>query len=124
MRKKIALVDDSKPFCLLVTSLLEAEGLDVVSFYDAESFLSKAVKYEWFQLFLFDINLPGMNGLDLLAAIKEDPRSASIPVLLLTGDATKERVTQAANLGIAGYIAKPIDPELFVQRVHTVLELG
>jgi len=65
-----------------------------------------------------------MNGLEMLTAMKADPRLASTPALLLTGDATKERVAQAAHIGVAGYIAKPIDPEPFVERILTVLKLG
>jgi len=124
MGKSIALIDDSSAFRLLVASLLETEGMRVVHFPDAESFLAKTAKPELFDLLLIDINLPGRNGLDLLSALKADPRLASTPALLLTGDATKERVAQAAHLGVAGYIAKPIDPASFVDRILTVLMLG
>jgi len=121
--KNIALVDDSKSFCMLVSSLLASRGHMVVAFHDAESFLANDVKRDAFDLFLFDINLPGMDGLEMIACLKSDPELAHTPTLLLTGDATKGRVTQAANYGIAGYIAKPIDPEPFVQRVLAVLAL-
>ncbi|WP_158299364.1 response regulator [Paenibacillus antri] len=124
MGKRIAIIDDSSAFRLLVASLLDIDGFEVAPFPDAESFLSKSVKPEEFDLYLVDINLPGMNGLDMLSTLKTDARTASIPVLLLTGDATKARVKQAAGIGVAGYIAKPIDPESFVERVRIVLELG
>ena len=55
MGKTIALIDDSSAFRLLVASLLETEGLEVVHFPDAETFLAKTVKLEAFDLFLIDI---------------------------------------------------------------------
>ncbi|MCI3922798.1 response regulator [Paenibacillus sp. TRM 82003] len=121
MDKKIALVDDSSAFRLLVESLLQSQGAEVNGYGDAEAFLHPSVKRESFDLYLFDLNLPGIGGLELLRRVKDDPRTARFPVLLLTGDATKPTIQQAARLGIAGYLAKPIDPHQFAERVESLL---
>jgi CheY-like chemotaxis protein len=69
---------------------------------------------------LLDINMPRMNGLDLLAAIKADESLKKIPVMMLTTSDADRDVTRSYNLGAAGYIIKPCDYKEFIEAMRTM----
>lgn len=120
MRKQIALVDDSSPFCLLVKQIFE-DRYEVTSYSTANEFLSILSRITNYDLIVLDINMPGMDGLDALTKLKSNPDTQSIPVLLLTGDARKDTVLKGMKLGAKDYLTKPIDPLLLDQRVEALL---
>lgn len=69
-------------------------------------------------LILLDINMPRMNGRELLTAIKDDERLASIPVVVLTTSDIERDITASYKMGAAGYITKPIDIDQFIDAVR------
>ncbi|MDF2663560.1 MAG: response regulator receiver protein [Paenibacillus sp.] len=124
MNKKIALIDDSGPFRLMVQQLLELRQYEVSPFESAEQFFGahQRVNLTRFDLIIVDINLPGMDGLSVLENLKTDPVSSPIPVLMVTGDPKKTKIQHAVQFGVSDFIGKPIDPAQFCERVERLLE--
>ena len=69
-------------------------------------------------LVLLDINMPGLNGVEVLRRLKQDPRTHAIPVIMLTTTDDPRSVQQCYELGCNVYLTKPIDPSLFVDAIH------
>jgi two-component system chemotaxis response regulator CheY len=75
-------------------------------------------------LVLTDINMPNMNGLDLIARIKENSALASIPVVVVSTEGSEKKMVEAMSLGAVGYVKKPFVPEEIKQTLNTILEVG
>ncbi len=71
-------------------------------------------------IILLDLNLPGMDGRELLAEIKTDPKLKRIPVVILTTSKTEEDIVRTYNLGANCYITKPVDMLQFIQVVKSI----
>ncbi len=69
-----------------------------------------------------DINMPNMNGFDLLRAIKGDPALKHLPVLMVTAEARKEDIVLAAQSGAAGYIVKPFTKATLEEKIQKILQ--
>ncbi|WP_158301738.1 response regulator [Paenibacillus mesophilus] len=123
MSKKIALIDDSAPFRLMVKQLLELREYEVTPFDSAEQFfgVNQRITLTRFDLIIVDINLPDMDGLSVLEQLKTDPLSNPIPVLIVTGEPKKTNIKHAIQFGVNDFIGKPIDPAQFCERVERLL---
>lgn len=69
-----------------------------------------------------DWNMPEMDGLELLQAIRRDARLAGLPVLMVTAEAKRENIISAAQAGADGYIVKPFNATTLQQKLHTILQ--
>ena len=79
----------------------------------------KAQKYDFV---VSDINMPNMNGFDLLKAVKAESSLKHIPVLMVTAEARKEDIVMAAQSGAAGYIVKPFTKATLEEKVQKILQ--
>lgn len=104
---KVLLIEDNVANMALATFLLQSAGHTVLSATDAESGLTLA-RDERPQLILMDIQLPGMDGLQATALLKEDHNTRDIPVIALTALAMKGDEERIRAAGCDGYIAKPM----------------
>jgi two-component system, cell cycle response regulator DivK len=104
----ILIVDDNPTNLKLARVLLTGEGYAVRTAADAEEALSVLETYRP-RLILMDLQLPGMDGLELTRRLKADPELGSIVILALTAYAMKGDDDKALAAGCDGYIAKPID---------------
>jgi two-component system cell cycle response regulator DivK len=118
---KILIVEDNPANLTLATFLLESAGHVVVSATDGETGLRLA-KEEQPALILMDIQLPGMDGLEVVGLLKRDDATRSIPVLALTALAMKGDEERIRAAGCDGYIAKPIRYQEFLATI--AVELG
>ncbi|MDH5442886.1 MAG: response regulator [Hadesarchaea archaeon] len=120
MPNKIMIVDDEPNICEAVKITLEAEGFKVLTALSGQECLDK-LKNESVDLILMDFFMPEMNGRELCARIRKDPRLVSLPVVFLTvaqfGGIGKEKLRK---LNIADYIAKPFDNEDLVKTVKKI----
>jgi CheY-like chemotaxis protein len=122
--KLVLVVEDNPANMELTADLLEVAGYRVVQATTAEAALDVATK-EHFDVILMDISLPGMDGLAAVRQLKQDPRTAGIPVVALTAQAMPGDREQVAAAGCAGYIAKPIDTRRFAETVgQFILKVG
>lgn len=120
MAEMILIVDDNATNLKLAKILLTAEGYHVRTAADAEQAL-EVLGASAPQLILMDIQLPGMDGLELTRRLKSDPKTRDITVVALTAYAMKGDAEKALAAGCRGYIAKPIDTRRFAAEVARYL---
>ncbi|MEJ2659742.1 MAG: response regulator [Desulfobacteraceae bacterium] len=122
MKTKILTVDDSRTIRSIIKKMLSGYQCDVIEAADGIEGLAK-VQEEHPSLVILDIDMPGMNGLELLMNLRNDDRFMRTPVFMLTSKSKPENIRIAKELGIATFIAKPFKQELFLDRVQKVLSL-
>jgi CheY-like chemotaxis protein len=116
----ILIVDDNPQNLKLVRVLLTSEGYDVRTAVDAEDALRVLDAFEP-KLVLMDLQLPGMDGLELTRRLKADPKRRHILVVALTAYAMKGDDEKARQAGCDGYITKPIDTDALPKLVEQTL---
>ena len=113
---KILVVDDEATQRLLTRSHLEGEGFTVAEASSGEEALEANLRLRP-DLILLDIELPGIDGYEVIGALKSRPETATLSVIAVTSHAMvgdRERILKA---GFNGYIEKPIDPDTFVEEM-------
>ena len=114
--KNILLVEDNPVNRRLAVFLLRSQGYEVREATTAnEAF--EMLNAEIPDLIVMDIQLPGMDGLEVTKKLKEQPATADIPVIAVTSYAMKGDREKALAAGCAGYVTKPIDKNIFIQEV-------
>src|SRR4029434_4258228 len=113
-------VEDNPDNMFLTVMLLQSAGHTVLSAIDAEAGLTLA-RHERPDLILMDVQLPGMDGLEATALLKQDDATRAIPVIALTALAMKGDEERIRAAGCDGYIAKPIHYKDFLARVAAQL---
>ncbi len=119
--RKILVVEDNDMNMQLVEFLLEEGGYDIVKATSGEEALSLTREGATPDLILMDIHLPGMDGLSVVRAMKEDTRTARIPILALTAHAMRGDRDRFLEAGCDGYISKPIDVKTFLTNIQQYL---
>lgn len=112
----ILIVDDNPINLKLARLLLSGEGYEVRTALDAEQALGLLGEFQP-HLILMDIQLPGMDGLELTRRLKADPKTQTIAIVALTAYAMKGDEEKALACGCSGYISKPIDTRCFGAQV-------
>jgi DNA-binding response OmpR family regulator len=113
MKDKIHVVDDQKSICMLLTAML-ADAYEVESFPTAEDCLQQCLQ-GWPELFLLDVNLPGIDGYDLCRRIRATPGGDAIPVLFISSCDSLADVLAGYDAGADDYVLKPFE-EIGLQR--------
>ena len=119
---RILLADDSSTVRALARLELEEAGYDVVEAADGAAAL-EAVRTEQPDVVLLDIEMPGMDGYDVVKELKADAATADIPVVFLTGRVGAEDVVRALRLGGHDYLRKPPEPAELLARVSAALRV-
>jgi two-component system cell cycle response regulator DivK len=119
--KTILIVEDNDKNLKLARDVLEVKGYATLEARNAEDGLA-LVRERRPDLVLMDIHLPGMSGLEALAALRADPAVASIPVVAVTASVMHHDVARITGAGFDGYVAKPISLATFLETVRSVLE--
>jgi two-component system, chemotaxis family, chemotaxis protein CheY len=122
-RKKILVVDDSATVRQQVSMALGQAGYDVIEAADGQYGLEAVEGNADLTLVICDVNMPRMNGLDMLAAVKRDPRHARLPILMLTTEGQPALMKKAKESGAKGWIVKPFDPTQLVAAVNKLTSL-
>lgn len=113
-------VDDFATMRKVMRSCLRSLGINQVE--EAEDGV-QALTYlrrEPFDFVITDWNMPKMQGIDLLKAIRSDPALRALPVLLVTAEAKRENIMEAAQAGVNGYIVKPFTPEILREKLELI----
>jgi two-component system cell cycle response regulator DivK len=123
MGESILLVEDNADNRVLTQILLEGEGLEVRMAEDATQALSELATYRP-ELILMDVQLPGMDGLELTRRLRQDPALQDIPIVALSAYAMAAEKENARVAGCDGYITKPINTRTFASTVKHYLALS
>lgn len=118
---RILVVEDNDMNMQLVEFLLEEKGYTIVKATSGEEALSLARGGDAPDLILMDIHLPGIDGLSVVRAMKEDARTARVPILALTAHAMRGDKDRFLEAGCDGYISKPIDVKTFLSSIEQYL---
>jgi DNA-binding response OmpR family regulator len=120
---RILIIDDDIEFANVLRMHLSAVGYAAEVAEDAVEG-GKALLERRPALILCDINMPYLNGLDLMSLMQSDPRWASIPVVVVSGRTDSDTMTRAVKLGAADFLAKPITREQLLESVKACLQAG
>jgi two-component system chemotaxis response regulator CheY len=118
MSKKIVVIDDSRTARQQVRNALVEVGYEVVEAVDGNDGLAKIGDHVDASLVICDVNMPNLNGLQLLGALRSEQPKATMPVIMLTTEAQPELLQQAKQAGAKGWIVKPFEPEMLVMAVR------
>ena len=119
---KFLVVDDFSTMRRIVRGLLKEMGCNNVEEAEDGVMALQMLKNARFDFVVSDINMPNMNGFDLLKAIKSDDSLKSIPVLMVTAEARKEDILLAAQSGAAGYVVKPFTQATLEEKVQKIMQ--
>jgi DNA-binding response OmpR family regulator len=121
--RRVLFADDDPGMRAIVYINLEAEGFDVTVVDDGEAALTE-VDRSLPDLIVLDVMMPGRDGFDVLEQLKARPRTAEIPVVLLTAKAADADVWEGWKSGADYYMTKPFDPGELARFAHQVLGTG
>ncbi|MBI5670800.1 MAG: response regulator [Chloroflexi bacterium] len=117
---KVLVADDNANSRQLVKDIVESIGYETILAYDGPKALV-AAQTQSPDLIILDVNMPGMSGFEVCAAIKADPKLAQIPILMLTALADVENRVTGLGLGADDYLSKPFSPRELAARVNARL---
>jgi two-component system, chemotaxis family, chemotaxis protein CheY len=120
MTKRILAVDDSATMRQLVRMTLTRAGYEVVEAEDGAKGLQKAA-VGTFDMVLSDINMPNMNGMDLLRNLRQMAQYKFTPIVLVTTESQLEKKQEGKRAGATGWIVKPFEPEQLLAVIAKVL---
>ena len=119
---KFLVVDDFSTMRRIVRGLLKEMGMSNSDEAEDGAIALKMLKNNKYDFVVSDINMPNMNGFELLKAIKADPDLRSLPVLMVTAEARKEDIVLAVQSGAAGYIVKPFTKATLEDKVIKIMQ--
>ena len=119
-RARVLVVDDDPNVRLLCATNLRLDGFDVIEAANGQEGLQR-VDEDAPDLVLLDIRMPVLDGFELATAVRRNHRTSHVPVVFLTGEATRDAEERAAAIGAAGYFTKPFDPAAVSRFISDVL---
>ena len=122
-KRAVLVIEDDADVAALIQRLLEREAYSVTVCAKREDVLARLRQRPSPDMMLLDVQLPELNGFDLLQKLKTHPQLKLMPVVMVTADAKPESVMRGLALGADGYITKPFDHTALVRGVRAVLGL-
>jgi two-component system, chemotaxis family, chemotaxis protein CheY len=119
-RMKVLVVDDFATMRKIVRNILKQIGFEDITEAEDGSVALRLIKSESVGLVVTDWNMPNMSGLDLLREIRQNPQTASLPVLMVTAEGLKENVMDAVKAGVNNYVVKPFTAEVLQEKIETI----
>ena len=124
MDSDVLVVDDSAAIRKILTRVLRQTGMAIQTIHEAgdgQEALALMAQHR-IDLVLSDINMPKMDGLQLLASLKASPQWQNIPVVMITTEGGETKVAEAVKLGAAGYVRKPFTADQIKEKLVGILE--
>ncbi|KAF1694562.1 response regulator [Pseudoxanthomonas jiangsuensis] len=119
---RILIVDDFSTMRRIVKNLLNDLGYSNTAEADDGTTALAALRSAPFDFVVTDWNMPGMTGIDLLRAIRADDKLKTLPVLMVTAEAKREQIIEAAQNGVNGYIIKPFTAQTLEEKLGKIFE--
>ena len=124
MAYNILLVDDSATMRGIISKTLRIAGIPVGELWEAQNGQEalEILKNKWIDLVFADINMPVMNGMEMIERMEADGLLSTIPVIVVSTEGSSTRIAQLSSKGIRAYLRKPFTPEALKKVVCEVLE--
>ena len=119
---KILIVDDFSTMRRIIKNLLRDLGYNNTSEADDGLTALPMLQTGQFDFLVTDWNMPGMQGIDLLKAVRADASISSLPVLMVTAESKREQIVEAAQAGVNGYIVKPFTAQTLKEKIDKIWE--
>ncbi len=121
MGKKILIVDDAASMRGLVAMTLKKSGYEVVEASDGKDALTKLSSVGKVDLIITDLNMPNMDGIELIKTLKADIKYRFIPVIMLTTESQEAKKEEGRKAGAKAWIVKPFKPDVLVSVVKKII---
>ncbi|MEE8431661.1 MAG: response regulator [Candidatus Desulfatibia sp.] len=123
MAFNVLIVDDSLSMRSVIKKTIRVSGFKVGEYFEAADGKEalKILADAWVDLVLTDINMPNMNGLELIAEMHDDQILRSIPVVMVTTEGSEKSVQKSMEMGAKGYIKKPFQPEDIKRMLNSIM---
>ncbi len=123
MAFNILVVDDSLPMRGVIKKTIKASGFSMAEYEEADDGIEalEILQEKWVDIVITDYNMPNMNGIELIKAMKKDDTLNSIPIIVITTEGSSTKVQEFTSIGAAGYIKKPFTPEAIKAKLHEIL---
>ncbi len=123
MAYNILIVDDSPPMRAVIKKTVKVSGFKVGEVFEASNGKEALdlLRREWMDLVVSDYNMPEMNGLEMLEEMNKDELLASVPVLMVTTEGSRDRIEMFRRMGVADYIKKPFTPEEIRSKLNRIM---
>jgi len=118
---KFLVVDDFSTMRRIIKNLLHDLGYPNVTEADDGNTALPLLRAGEFDCLITDWNMPGMPGLELIKAVRADARLAKLPVLMLTAEAKRDQIIEAAQAGVNGYVIKPFTAATLKEKLDKIL---
>lgn len=119
---KILIVDDFSTMRRIIKNLLRDLGYNNTAEADDGSTALPMLKSGGYDFLITDWNMPNMAGIDLLKAVRADDKLKSMPVLMVTAEAKRDQIVEAAAAGVNGYIIKPFTADTLREKIDKIFE--
>ena len=119
---KILIVDDFSTMRRIIKNLLRDLGFTNTGEADDGTTALPMLEGGSYDFLITDWNMPGMQGIDLLKAVRSNPNLVSIPVLMVTAESKKEQIVEAAQAGVNGYVVKPFTAQTLKEKIDKIFE--
>jgi two-component system chemotaxis response regulator CheY len=119
---KILVVDDFSTMRRIIKGLLHELGFNNIAEADDGSTALPLLQNGAFDFLVTDWNMPGMPGIELVKAVRGDARLKVMPILMVTAEAKREQIVEAAQAGINGYIVKPFTANTLKEKIDKIFE--
>lgn len=120
MSKTILSVDDSASIRQLVTFTLQKEGYQILEAVDGQDALAK-IRTKAVDMVITDLNMPNMDGIELISALRKDQSFKFTPIVMLTTESAANKKDAGKQAGATGWIVKPFKPEQLIAVVKRLL---
>lgn len=121
MAKTIFLVDDSATILLSISNILQKAGYSIEKASNGEEALKKFNSGAKIDLLMTDLNMPGMNGIELIKEVRKLPNYKFMPILFLTTESQQSKKAEAKAAGASGWIVKPATADELLNTIKLVL---
>ena len=119
---KILIVDDFSTMRRIIKNLLRDLGFTNTQEADDGQTALPMLQQGDFDFLVTDWNMPGMTGIDLLKAVRADERLSSLPVLMVTAEAKRDQIIEAAQSGVNGYVVKPFTAAALKEKIEKIFD--
>ena len=120
MGKMIMVVDDARSMRGLISMTLQGEGYEVIEACDGQDAMVK-IEGQKVNMVISDLNMPNMNGIELIRSLKQDPRYKFLPIVMLTTESEEAKKKEGQEAGAKAWLVKPFKPETVLSVVKKII---